>query len=190
MKQNKLLGVWRSMHNRCENKNVQCYSNYGGRGIFVDARWHGAEGFKQFALDMGRPDPGQSLDRIDNSGPYSPENCRWATQSEQANNKRNNRWLTANGETKTLAQWAAQLGCKSAAILYRLKAGMSEQDAVTLPIPERPNSKLVAENVLFIRENYPVRTLQSLATELGVSKKTVMNVVHGKIFKDVVAMTP
>jgi hypothetical protein len=104
---------------------------------------------------------------------------------EQANNKRNNRWLTANGETKTLAQWAKHLGCNSAAILYRLNSGMSEEAAVTTPIPERPNSKLTIEQVRFIRDNYPMRTLQSLADEIGVSKKTVMNVVHGKIFKDV-----
>lgn len=185
MKRNKLLGVWRSMHNRCSNANQKCYPNYGGRGIAVDPRWHGPEGYKQFVLDMGHPAEGQSLERINNDGPYSSENCKWASMLEQANNKRNNRWLTANGETKTLAQWSQVLGCKPSAILYRLNSGMSEEAAVTTPIPERPNSKLTIEQVRFIRDNYPTRTLQSLADELKVSKKTVMNVVHGKIFKDV-----
>lgn len=173
------------MHNRCYNKNQASYIHYGGRGIAVDPKWHGAEGYKQFVLDMGQPPEGGSLERVNNAGPYSPENCKWATKLEQANNKRNNRWLTANGETKTLAQWAKQLGCNSAAILYRLNSGMSEEAAVTIPIPDRPNSKLTIEQVRFIRDNYPMRTLQSLADELGVSKKTVLNVVHGKIFKDV-----
>lgn len=185
MKRNKLLSTWRGMHNRCYNTKQASYIHYGGRGITVDLRWHGPEGYKQFVLDMGQPAEGQSLERINNAGPYSPENCKWASQSEQANNKRNNRWITANGEKKTLAQWAKQLGCNSAAILYRLNSGMSEEAAVTTPIPDRPNSKLTIEQVRFIRNNYPVRTLQSLADELGVSKKTVMNVVHGKIFKDV-----
>lgn len=185
MKRNKLLGVWRSMHNRCYNQKQVSYKNYGGRGIFVDPRWHGPDGYKQFVLDMGYPPEGGSLERVNNHGPYSPENCKWASLLEQANNKRNNRWLTANGETKTLAQWAKQLGCNSAAILYRLNSGMSEEAAVTTPIPDRPNSKLTIEQVRFIRDNYPMRTLQSLADEIGVSKKTVMNVVHGKIFKDV-----
>lgn len=186
MKRNKLLSTWRGMHNRCYNEKQASYIYYGGRGIVVDPRWHGAEGYKQFVLDMGQPPEGSSLERANNAGSYSPENCKWATKLEQANNKRNNRWLTANGETKTLAQWAKHLGCNSAAILYRLNSGMSEEAAVTTPIPERPNSKLTVEQVRFIRDNYPTRTLQSLADELRVSKKTVMNVVHGKIFKDVV----
>jgi hypothetical protein len=186
MKRNKLLSTWRGMHNRCYNKKQASYIHYGARGITVDPRWHGPEGYKQFVLDMGQPAEGQSLERTNNDKPYSSENCKWASKSEQANNKRNNRWLTANGETKTMAQWSQILGCKPSAILYRLNSGMSEEAAVTTPIPERPNSKLTIEQVRFIRDNYPMRTLQSLADEIGVSKKTVMNVVHGKIFKDVV----
>lgn len=186
MKRNKLLSTWRGMHNRCYNQNQKSYIYYGGRGVFVDERWHGSDGFVRFVEDMGQPPHGTSLDRIDNSGPYSPENCRWATGLEQAANKRNNRLITANGQTKPMAQWAKDLGCSPSAILHRINNGMSDQDAVTIPIPERPNSKLTVEQVQFIRLNYPVRTLQSLATELQVSKKTVMNVVHGKIFKDVV----
>ena len=185
MKRNKLLSTWRGMHNRCYNKKQASHIYYGGRGIVVDPRWHGPEGYKQFVLDMGQPAEGQSLELINNDGPYCSENCRWASKSEQASNKRNNRWITANGETKTMAQWAQILGCKPSAILYRLNSGMSEEAAVTTPIPERPNSKLTVEQVRFIRDNYPMRTLQSLADEIGVSKKTVMNVVHGKIFKDV-----
>lgn len=185
MKRNKLLSTWRGMHNRCYNQNQKSYKDYGGRGISVDPRWHGSAGYQQFVLDMGQPQEGQTLDRIDNAKAYSAENCKWASGLEQANNKRNNRWITANGETKTLAQWAKVIGCKPSAILYRLNSGMSEEAAVTTPIPERPNSKLTIEQVRFIRDNYPTRTLQSLADELKVSKKTVMNVVHGKIFKDV-----
>ena len=186
MKRNKVLGVWRSMHNRCYNSRQQAYKNYGGRGIFVADRWHGPEGFIKFVEDMGLPPADCSIDRIDNNGPYSPENCRWATKVEQAANKRNNRLITANGQTKPMAQWAKDLGCSPSAILHRIKNGMSAQDAVSIPIPDRPNSKLSVDDVKFIRANYPVKTLQALAIELHVSKKTVMNVVHGKIFKDVV----
>ena len=185
MKRNKLLGVWRGMHNRCYNQKQKCYKHYGARGILVDPRWHGPEGFKHFEKCLGQPPVGGTLERINNEGPYAPENCRWATRTEQAHNKRNNRNVTANGQTKTMTEWARDLGCSPAAILYRIKNGMSEQDAVTFPIPKRPNSRLSEEDVRLIRSSYPVKTLQMLADEIGVSKKTVMNVVHNKIFKDV-----
>jgi len=184
--QKRLLGVWRTMHNRCYSESQKCFKDYGARGIAVDPRWHGSQGFKQFLADMGEPLEGQTIERINNDGNYGPDNCRWATRTEQARNKRNNRWLTANGETKTLKDWAASLGCAPAAILYRLRSGMSEQEAVTKPIPGRPNSKLTVEQVKYVRQTYPALTLQAIADELGVSKKTVMNIVHGKIFQDVV----
>lgn len=173
------------MHNRCYNTKQKCYKDYGGRGIFVVDRWHGSEGYTNFVKDMQEPSAGQMIDRIDNNGPYSPENCKWSSYLEQANNKRNNRWITANGESKTLAQWARVLGCNPAAILYRLNKGMSEQEAVTTPIQVRPNSKLTVANVLFVRENYPVMTMQAIANKLGVSKKAVMNIIHGKTYTDI-----
>lgn len=177
--------LWRAMHNRCYNSNVKSYRDYGARGIFVAERWHGSQGFHNFLADMGERPLKATLDRIDNSGPYSPENCRWATRDEQANNKRNNRWITANGKTQTLAQWARELGCNSANILYRIKSGMSEEEAVTKPVADRPNSKLTAENARHIKENYPMMTAAALAAELDVSKKTVLNVIHGITFRDV-----
>lgn len=181
----RLLGVWRTMHNRCYNTTQQSYKNYGGRGIAVESCWHGAEGFKQFLLDMGPCPDGGTLERIDNDRNYGPSNCRWATRSEQSRNKRNNRFLTANGQTKTLQDWANALGCNHTAILARLKSGMSEQEAVTKPIPKRPNSKLVEADALYVRANYPTMTAQALATKLGVSKKTVLNIIQGKTFADV-----
>lgn len=173
------------MHNRCYNTKQRAYVNYGGRGICVEACWHGKEGYDRFVKDMGYPREGQTLDRKDNNGNYGPSNCRWVGKSEQANNKRNNKWLTANGETKTLAQWAKILNCNSAAILYRLAKGMSEQEALTTPIQERPNSKLTREGVLFARNNYPMMTLQAIADKLGISKKAVMNIIHGKTYTDI-----
>lgn len=115
------------MRSRCLNKNNPAFDRYGGRGIYLCERWLDP---KNFMHDMGQPIKGLTLERIDNDGPYSPENCRWATRAEQNNNKRNVRNLEIEGITKTLAEWSAESGIPRKTIWYRLKDGWPTKQAV------------------------------------------------------------
>lgn len=123
--------VWASMRERCSNPKQKNYAAYGGRGIKVDPRW---ERFEQFVADMGERPKGHSLDRIDNDGDYSPENCRWTTQKEQVLNSSRPRWITVKGVTKHLSEWARDLKVPPATITNRINAyGWSEEEACTTP---------------------------------------------------------
>lgn len=100
--------IWTGMKTRCLNKNHIYYHSYGGRGIKVCDRW--LDSFKNFYEDMGRAPEGKTLDRIDNNGNYSPENCRWITRARQASNRRNSRLYVFEGEQLTANDIARRIG--------------------------------------------------------------------------------
>lgn len=128
---------WLHMRNRCRLKTSPKYSSYGGRGITVCDKWFGS--FESFLADMGlKPSPKHSLDRIDNDGNYEPDNCRWATSTEQSRNRRSSLVITANGKTLTLIEWSERSGIKSATIRKRLvELGWPADEAVTVPVGSR-----------------------------------------------------
>jgi hypothetical protein len=119
---------WRAMVARCTNKKLPDYDRYGGRGIKVCDRW--LNSFENFYTDMGDRPPGMTLDRIDNDGDYTPENCRWATWREQSRNRRDNRLI----EGKSMVEWCEDNDLSYDAVGYRLhrllRNGMSDEDAV------------------------------------------------------------
>jgi hypothetical protein len=116
----KVFHIWKHMLRRCYVvTDRQDYPRWGARGITVCDEWRSS--FKQFLADMGpRPSPEHQIDRIDNDGPYCPENCRWATPTEQARNRRNTRLYTHNGETKTLKEWSDQFNIKRSTLAQRV----------------------------------------------------------------------
>lgn len=123
-----------AMIRRCTNPKCADYPDYGGRGISVCERWLGKEGLANFLKDMGpHPGTGYSLDRVDSNGPYSPDNCRWATAKAQARNTRRTRLLTHNGETMCVSAWAERYGIPPYKITQRLKRGWTAERAITTP---------------------------------------------------------
>lgn len=119
------------MNARCSNPRHSSYKNYGGRGISVCERWHD---FANFLADMGEKPAGHSIDRVDNNANYSPENCRWASVTEQARNKRNVPVLTLDGVSAPRPEWRERLHFKRGTLEYRLAAGWTVHDALTAPI--------------------------------------------------------
>jgi hypothetical protein len=123
--------TWLSMKRRCDNPNACNYYLYGGRGIKYESRW---AKFENFLEDMGeRPVGKMSLERIDHNGNYCKENCKWIPLFDQGSNKRNNRLIEYNGETKTLAQWARHSGVSVSTLFSRLNIqGWDMEKAITI----------------------------------------------------------
>ena len=117
------------MMDRCYRETSKNYKFYGGRGITVCEEWHEPENFARWADESGYK-KGLWLDRIDTNGNYCPENCKWSTPQEQANNRRNNNVLTYRGESHTLAEWARILGVKKSLIKTRVWYGWSPERVI------------------------------------------------------------
>lgn len=134
-KNSPMYALWSHMKDRCLNENNTRYKSYGGRGITVCERWMD---FQNFLSDMGERPEGMTLDRIDNDKGYSPDNCRWATNKQQQRNKTNNKLITYKGETKTLADWADDLGLDYYRVLQRMFNGWEFEDAIDFSLLKNP----------------------------------------------------
>ncbi len=136
--------AWDGIKTRCRDQENQ---NYGGRGIVVCERW--LNSFESFLEDMGkRPSNLYSIDRIDNNGNYEPSNCRWATKSEQALNRRTNHLLTVDGATRTIHEWSIEYGIPHAALWQRVNSlGWTHERAV-----KQPSRRWSASSVTYMGE--------------------------------------
>lgn len=121
---------WKAMLGRCQNPNDTGYRNYGQRGIFVCSEWGSFEAFAAWAGRTGYK-PELQLDRIDNDGPYSPENCHWVTCAENCRNRRPNRRFSFFGEELIAKDAANKFGINVQTLLDRIDRGMEPEAAVT-----------------------------------------------------------
>lgn len=154
------------MIERCENQNHIQYPDYGGRGIAVCESWRMS--FVNFLRDMGERPDGTTLGRLRNNENYGPGNCAWLTDVEQARNKRNNRSLTHNGQTKLLVEWAEEKGIARLTLHERIFVyGWSVGRAIETPVG--PESKRHRQLELDGR----VQTLRAWANEYGINEETL-----------------
>jgi hypothetical protein len=161
----KLHRTWGSIKQRCNNLNNASYNSYGGRGIHIYPAWE--KDFKAFYEYIGEP-PNYterwSIERIDNSKGYEPNNIKWALPKEQASNKRTNIWISHDGKELTIEQWADLLGISSTTIINRRKDGKSVEDVLK---PRNPNYK---QQIPYEGSMYTVKELSILT---GVPYQTV-----------------
>ncbi len=120
-KRTRLGRIWNNMKKRCYNERHESYKYYGAKGIKICEEWlNDVDLFEAWALSNGYSDD-YSIDRIDRNGDYSPDNCRWVSPKEQANNRWNNNLVyTYNGKTKTLNEWAYSAGLNPQLLYSRI----------------------------------------------------------------------
>lgn len=135
LRTHRLYNTWEHMKQRCYNKNNKDYKNYGARGIIVCNEWlDDFMIFYSWAISNGYRDD-LTLDRVNVNGNYEPNNCRWATQGEQNNNKQSHHKLTYNGETLTLAQWSERVNIPYNTLERRInKHKWSTEKTLTTPV--------------------------------------------------------
>lgn len=129
-KRERLYGIYSSIKTRCYAKDDPHYERWGGRGIKMCDEWFNSyESFKEWAMNNGYAD-NLTIERIDNDGDYCPDNCRWATVKEQARNKRNNRYLTYNGEKKCLGEWCEIYNIPRSTLRNRVVRGWTPEECL------------------------------------------------------------
>lgn len=130
----RLYSIWTNMRNRCYLESSTEYKRYGARGIRVCDEWRdNFQTFYDWAMANGYQD-NLTLDRIENNGNYEPSNCRWATSKEQGRNTRRTRYLTHNGKTQCIADWAEETGLSQSLIRQRIeKLQWSIEKTLTTP---------------------------------------------------------
>lgn len=127
MRRTRLYNIWTQMIQRCTNQKLDHYERYGGRGISVCNEWRKFEVFAEWAMKNGYKDD-LTIDRINVDGNYDPKNCKWSTDVDQQRNKRNNHFITINGETKTIAEWAEISGLPYKTLQRRVYTGCKEEN--------------------------------------------------------------
>lgn len=133
----RLYRIWSNIKTRCYNPNSDNYKYYGGKGIYMCDEWkNNFLCFRDWAINNGWNEElskqDWTIDRIDNSKPYCPENCRWANHITQCNNQTSNKMFEYNNEVHTMSEWARILGIKYTTLRARISRGHTFEEAITM----------------------------------------------------------
>jgi hypothetical protein len=183
--------TWADMRTRCNNPRHRSYPSYGGRGIKVCERW---DDYELFLKDMGLKPDGLTLERLDNNGNYSPENCKWATYREQSINTRRNRYFEIDGVKLPMVDYAKAVGIPASTLSSRLnqygwdtKTALNAEKNHIENIPNDPEKikylrKLTDKQADEIRQIYSKSriSMRKLSEMFGVSATSIANIIQGK----------
>lgn len=189
LRNTRIASIYNGMIQRCYNKNQKAYKYYGERGVTVCNQWkdekYGFINFYIWSVNNGYKD-GLTIDRVNINDQYSPENCRWATMKEQANNTRRNHFIEYKGNVYTLSELAQKCNMNVSSLSYRLKRFKNDIDlALSLPInyvhPQN-NGKTVYQYKYIIKKGKKeLSFVSSYSSVKEASEKT--NVLHSSIAK-------
>lgn len=174
--------AWHDLRTRCNDSKYKGSKNYSERGITYDPAW---DSFDTFLADMGlRPNPTDTLDRIEVDGNYCKENCRWASRKVQANNKTNNDLITYAGKTLTLSEWADELGMNTNTLRERIHGhNWTIERALTTPVRTHL-APVSARRYSYLGE---MRTLREISNLTGVNLITLRSRLRkGKTLKQAI----
>lgn len=158
--------IHHNMKTRCTNPNYDKYQYYGGKGISVCDEWMKSyDAFEEWALSHGYNDT-LTLERVNTNGNYCPDNCRWASIKEQANNRSTNHFLTYNGKTQTIQQWAEETGMSRTCLKQRVSAGWPVDRIFTEPHHNTNSQRLITYNGV-------TKRLYEWAKDLGINYNTL-----------------
>lgn len=168
-----LYGVWLKMVRRCTNPRDAAYKDYGARGITVCDSW-GAS-VESFIIDMGERPPGTSLDRIDNDQGYNPDNCRWSSRVEQANNRRCSVKYSCNGETLGLSEMSGIYGIPVRVLRNRIvNLGWTPERAVAQDVRSRNTPKVQPDKI--VAASVLIDSIADILNMYGIYRRVVERV--------------
>lgn len=158
----RLYKLWSEMKRRCNNPNDNVFKHYGGRGIKYTEEWEKFSPFKKWALENGYYEGNRgecTLDRIDVNGDYCPDNCRWVSIKQQAQNKRNSFIIEINGIKKTISEWAEESGIPATTIFARIKKyNYTPSQAVFTPVYQPVKDGIIYNGEMLSRAEWSRRT--------------------------------
>lgn len=167
--QSREYNIWTHILQRCYNPKRDNYPRYGGRGIKVCDRWR--HDYAAFLSDMGlAPFDGAQIDRIDNDGDYTPENCRWVSQDENKRNKPSTRRIAFGDVEMTVMEWSKKLGVPVNTLNTRLARGWTGEECLS---GKRAGEKVPNKSARWITHNGETLTLTQWANRIGTPMKTL-----------------